>query len=118
MEFHDRFSGNSFITKITSRRVHRTFHLMSRKETIQTCLPDHDPEDLQRAVNTYHSFRHGTYKYIARQHGVVSFRFTHVDDNLSKKDDTGWGEYNKNSLCSIFGAVARRYPRSKVPLIV
>ena len=118
VEFTNRHSDTSFTVKITSRRVHRNFHTMLRKETIQACLPDHDPEDLQRAVNTYHSFRHGTYKYIARKHGVVSFRFTHVDNNLSKKDDTGWGQYDKNSLCSIFGAVARRYPKSKVPLIV
>ena len=117
VEFTDRSSGSSFIAKITSRRVHRNFATMLRKETIQACLPDHDPTDLQRAVNTYHSFRHGTYKFIARKHGVVSFGFTHVENHLSKKDDIGWGEYDKNSLCSIFAAVERRYPRSKVPLI-
>ena len=116
VEFHNRSSGSSFRAKITSRRVHRDFATMLRKETIQACLPDHDPEDLQRAVNTYHSFRHGTYKYIARKHGVVSFRFARVDNNHSKKDDIGWGQYDKNSLCSIFGAVARRYPRPKVPI--
>ena len=117
VKFHNRSSGSSFLARITSRRVHRNFTTMLRKETIQSCLPDHDPEDLQRAVNTYHSFRHGTYKYIARKHGVVSFRFTHIENNLSKKDNSDWGEYDKNSLCSIFGAVERRYPRSKVPLI-
>ena len=99
VEFSNRSSGTSFLTKITSRRVHRDFQTMLRKETIQACLPDHDPTDLQRAVNTYHSFRHGTYKFIARKHGVVSFRFTHVENNLSKKDDIGWGEYDNNSLC-------------------
>ena len=58
--------------------------------------------DLQRAVNVYHSFRNDTYKYIARNHhALVSFRFTHVETNVSKKDHSGWGEYNKNSLCSI-----------------
>ena len=107
VEFSNRSSGTSFLTKITSRRVHRDFQTMLRKETIQACLPDHDPTDLQRAVNTYHSFRHGTYKFIARKHGVVSFRFTHVENNLSKKDDIGWGEYDKNSLCSIFEHVKR-----------
>ena len=117
VEFSNRSSGTSFLAKITSRRVHRNFATMLRQETIQACLPDHDPTDLQRAVNTYHSFRHGTYKFIAGKHGVVSFRFTHVENKLSKKDDMGWGEYDKNSLCSIFGAVARRYPKSKVPLI-
>ena len=101
VEFKNRFSGCSFLVRITSRRVHHDFATMLRKETIQACLPDHDPEDLQRAVNTYHSFRHGTYKFIARRHGVVSFRFTlcFTENNLSKKDTTeGWGEYDKNSL--------------------
>ena len=117
VEFSNRISGRSFLATITSRRVHRDFATMLRKETIQDCLPDRDPDDLQRAVNVYHSFRHNTYQYIARKHGVVSFRFKKVETNVSKKDDSGWGEYNKNSLCSIFEAVSRRYPSSKVPLI-
>ena len=114
VEFRNRYSGSSFLAKITSRRVHRDFQTMLRKETIQACLPDHDPEDLQRAVNTYHSFRHDTYKYIASKHGVVSFRFTQccTENKISKEDtseDTsdGWGEYDKNSLCSIFEHVKR-----------
>ena len=57
---------------------------MLRKESIQSCLPDHDPEDLQRAVNTYHSFRNETYRYIARKHKVMSLRFTHVEDEPPK----------------------------------
>ena len=112
VEFSNRISGRSFLATITSRRVHRDFATMLRKETIQDCLPDRDPDDLQRAVNVYHSFRHNTYKYIASKHGVVSFRFTHVETNVSKKDDSGWGEYNKNSLCSIFEAVERETPRA------
>ena len=109
VEFRNRSSGSSFLVRITSRRVHRDFATMLRKETIQSCLPDHDPKDLQRAVNTYHSFRHGTYKFIARNHGVVSFRFTLCTENKMSKEDTsaGCGEYNKNSLCSIFGYVER-----------
>ena len=59
VEFSNRSSGTSFLAKITSRRVHRNFATMLRQETIQSCLPDHDPTDLQRAVNMYHSFRHG-----------------------------------------------------------
>jgi len=51
---------------------------MLRKETIEAYLPDHDPEDLQRAVNTYHSFRHGTYN-----------------------------GYDKNSRCSLFDYIER-----------
>ena len=46
---------------------------------LKYCLSDRGPDDLQRAVNVYHSFRHETYKFIARQHGVVSLRFEHVE---------------------------------------
>ena len=60
-----------------------------------------------RGSTTCCEHRHSTYKFIARKHGVVSFRFTHVENNLSKKDDIGWGEYDKNSLCSIFEHVKR-----------
>ena len=124
VEFINRYSDTSFTAKITSRRVHRNFHTMLKKETIQACLPDHDPEDLQRAVNTYHSFRHGTYKFIVRKHGVVSFRFTHID-NLPKHSThppktipptkIDWGEYNRNSLCSIFEVVKRKRIERKFP---
>ena len=54
VEFSNRISGRSFLATITSRRVHRDFATMLRKETIQDCLPDRDPDDLQRAVNVYH----------------------------------------------------------------
>ena len=124
VEFRNRSLGSSFLVRITSRRVHRDFATMLRKETIQACLPDHDPEDLQRAVNTYHSFRHGTYKFIVRKHGVVSFRFTHID-NLPKHSThppktipptkIDWGEYNRNSLCSIFEVVKRKRIERKFP---
>ena len=108
VEFKNRSSGCSFLVRITSRRVHHDFATMLRKETIQACLPDHDPEDLQRAVNTYHSFRNGTYKFIARRHGVVSLRFTLVDNQPVKHHKpVGWGEYDRNSLCSIFETVEK-----------
>ena len=111
VEFKNRSTDCSFLARITSRRVHRDFVTMLRKETIQACLPHHDPEDLQRAVNTYHSFRNETYKFIARKHGVVSFRFTlcFTEKNSSKEEDTaeGYGGYDKNSLCSIFDYIKR-----------
>ena len=108
VEFSNRFSGESFLAKITRRRISRDFATMLRKETIQSCLPDHDPEDLQRAVNTYHSFRNGTYKFIARRHGVVSLRFTLVDNQPVKHHKSvEWGEYDRNSLCSIFETVEK-----------
>ena len=69
VEFKNRYSGNSFRARITTRRVHHDFASMLRRETIQSCLPDHDPEDLQRAVNTYHSFKQDTYRFIAQKHG-------------------------------------------------
>ena len=113
VEFHkNQYSDSSITVRITSRRVHRDFVTMLRKETIQDCLPDHDPEDLQRAVNTYHSFRQETYKFIAKKHGVVSFRFTNLDqqDTFSQQThhhtaDRLLVEYDRNSLCSIFEAV-------------
>ena len=105
VEFTNCSSGCSFLARITRRSVHHDFATMLRKETITSCLPDHDPEDLQRAVNTYHSFRENTYKFIARKHGVVSFRFTlcFTEKNFKKKQvSTSTGDYDKNSLCSIF----------------
>ena len=48
VEFKNRATDCSFLARITTRRVHRDFVTMLRKETIQACLP----EDLQRAVNT------------------------------------------------------------------
>lgn len=112
VEFKNRSTNSSFLARITTRRVHRDFVTMLRKETIQACLPDHDPEDLQRAVNTYHSFRGDTYKFIARKHGVVSFRFTlcFTENKLTKQEDTPeeTERYDKNSLCSIFKSIDRK----------
>ena len=116
VEFANRFSGRSFLAKITSRRVHRDFATMLRAETIKDCLPDRDPHDLQRAVNVYHALRHETYKFIARKHGVVSLRFEHVEPVKPKRTtrctyDRGEydrGEYDSNSLCSIFEYVERK----------
>lgn len=112
VEFSHNFSGESFLARITHRRVSRDFVTMLRKESIQSCLPDHDPEDLQRAVNTYHAFRNGTYKFIAKKHGVVSLRFTVMDNNRpskpSKQTISYCGEYDRNSLCSIFEAIDRK----------
>ena len=105
VEFSNRFSGRSFLATITSRRVHRDFVNMLRAETIKDCLPDRDPYDLQRAVNVYHSFRHETYKYIVKQHGVVSLRFEHVEPLKPKRSPRTYdssSDYKRNSLCAIF----------------
>ena len=115
VEFRNRYSGASFTARITSRRVHRDFATMLRKETIHDCLPDHDPDDLQRAVNTYHSFRQETYKFIAKKHGVLSLRFAIIDPEhmLCSQQQTRHDtadiimDYDRNSLCSIFEAVDR-----------
>ena len=116
VKFSNRFSGRSFLATITSRRVSRNFQTMLRKESIKDCLPDRDPEDLQRAVNVYHSFRNDTYKFIARKHGVVSFRFEHVEPveplEPAKPQRTPCthdrSEYKRNSLCAIFDYVERK----------
>ena len=118
VQFSNRFSGRSFLATITTRRVHRDFATMLRAESIKDCLPDRDPEDLQRAVNVYHSFRHETYKFIARQHGVVSLRFEHLDPVEPKRTTPhsirphssihNRDEYERNSLCAIFDYVERK----------
>ena len=114
VEFSNRYSGRSFLATITTRRVHRDFATMLRAETIKDCLPDRDPHDLQRAVNVYHGFRHGTYKFIARQHGVVALRFEHVEPLQHKPNRTTphsvhkRDEYDRNSLCAIFDYVQRK----------
>ena len=104
VEFSNRYSGRSFLTTITSRRVHRDFATMLRAESIKDCLPDQDPYDLQRAVNVYHSFRNETYKFIAKKHGVVSLRFEHVEPIKRKRAPRTHvrSEYKRNSLCVIF----------------
>ena len=110
VEFENQYSGRSFLATITSRRVHRDFATMLRKETIKDCLPDQDPDDLQRAVNVYHSFRDETYKFIARKHGVVSVRFEHVEPVQPKRTKCTHdrSEYDRNSLCSIFEYVEKK----------
>ena len=108
VKFCNRTSGRSFLATITSRRVHRDFATMLRAETIKDCLPDRDPHDLQRAVNVYHSFRHDTYKFIARKHGVVSLRFHHVEHPRVQTTHFSREDYDKNSLCSIFEYVKRK----------
>ena len=104
VEFSHRYSGSSFVVRITRKRIHRNFAVMLRQEGIRSCLPHHDPDDLQRAVNTYRSFRNGTYKLFERKYGVMALRFTHVEDDTLKNDKCDWGQvqYDKNSLCSIF----------------
>ena len=114
VEFSHHPSGSSFVVRITHKRVHRDVVTMLRQETIRSCLPDHDPQDLQGAVNTYYSFRDGSYRHLTRKYRVVSFRFTHVGPDCNNSDPNPWGEYDKNSLCSIFSAVDRVCPRSKV----
>ena len=93
---------------------------MLRNESIKGCLPERDPHDLQRAVNVYHSFRNGTYKYIARTHGVVSFRFQLVEPIHSQPmvERThprrrrypvhNRDEYKRNSLVVIFDYVLKK----------
>ena len=113
VEFSNSYSGRSFLATITTRRVHRDFATMLRYESIKDCLPDRDPHDLQRAVNVHHSFRHDTYKFIARKHGVVSLRFEHVHPVEPKRRTTPHSihkrdEYDRNSLCSIFDYVERK----------
>ena len=118
VEFSNAYSGRSFLATITSRRVHRDFATMLRKESIKDCLPDQDPDDLQRAVNVYHSFRHETYKFIARKHGVVSVRFEHVEPVQTKRSCIihDRSEYDRNSLCSIFEYVERTRRERKYEL--
>ena len=119
VEFCNRFSGRSFLATITSRRVHRDFQTMLRQETIKDCLPDRDPDDLQRAVNVYHALRHGTYKFIARKHGVVSLRFEKKDIEEPESEPTpiainyDRSEYQRNSLCAIFDYVQRKHRERK-----
>lgn len=127
VRFSNRFTGKSFLATITTRRVHRDFVTMLRAESIKDCLPDRDPHDLQRAVNVYHSFRNDTYKYIARTHGVVSFRFQHVEPvpvhpqptvertkPIRRRHPTyNRDEYERNSLVAIFDYVQRKSRESK-----
>ena len=124
VEFRNRYSGRSFLATITSRRVHRDFQTMLRQETIKDCLPDRDPDDLQRAVNVYHAFRHGTYKFIARKHGVVSLRFEkkHPEEPEPEPETDHTepipitydrSEYQRNSLCAIFDYVQRKHRERK-----
>ena len=109
VEFSNRFSGRSFLATITSRRVHRDFATMLRRETIEDCLHDQDPFDLQRAVNVYHSFRNGTYKFIAQKHKVLALRFEHVEPvKRTTPCIHDRREYDSKSLCSIFEYVERK----------
>lgn len=118
VEFSHRPSGSSFLVRITRKRIFRTFHLMLRKEGIPSCLPHHDPDDLQRAVNTYRSFRNGTYKLFEKRYGVMSLRFVHVEDDNPKKSGIDWGQIqcDKNSLCSIFECTDEGRRRRMFPL--
>ena len=65
-ELNNRSVDCSFPARISNRRVHHDFVTVLCKETIQEYVPDHDSEYLQSAAKTYHSFRHGTYKFTAR----------------------------------------------------
>ena len=109
MEFSHRSSGSSFVVRITRKKIYRTFAGMLRKESIRFCLPHHDTDDLQRAVNTYQSFRNGTYKLFEREYGVMALRFTHVEEDNPRNDTLDWGQikYNKKSLCSILETIGR-----------
>ena len=104
VEFRNRYSGDSFLARITRRQFSRHVIEMLRKESIKSCLPDHDVDDFQRAVNTYYSFGEGSYRYAFRQYGVVSFRFVRVDPD-EPYDPPPRVKCDKRSLCSIFAAV-------------
>ena len=104
------YSGSSFVARITRKKWYRYLWVMLRKEGIQACLPNHDPEDLQQAVNTYNSFKNGLYREFFRKHGVVAFHFTRVDPDIKPPDPNPFGDYDKKSLCSIFEAVNRSFP--------
>ena len=110
VEFRHRYSGSSFLARITRKRVHRHVVHMLRAEGIKSCLPYHDSNDLQRAVNTYYSFCNGMYRTFFKKHGVMSFRFTRVDPDTTPPDPK-FGDYDKKSLCSIFEAVNRSFTR-------
>ena len=118
VEFSHRSSGSSFLVRITRKRIFRAFHTMLRSEGIRSCLPHHDPDDLQRAVNTYRSFRNGTYKLFEKKYGVMALRFTRVEEDNPKKYGVDWGQiqYDKNSLCSIFETVERVRRERMFPL--
>ena len=118
VEFSHRSSGSSFVVRITRKKIYRTFAGMLRKESIRFCLPHHDPDDLQRAVNTYRSFRNGRYKLFEREYGVMALRFTHVEEDYPRSDTSDWGRirYNKKSLCSILETVERVRLERMLPL--
>jgi len=107
VEFRHRSSGSSFVVQITRKRIFRTFAVMLRKESIKSCLPHHDPDDLQRAVNTYRSIRNGTYKLFEKKYGVMALRFIRVEEENPKNDSLRWERihYDKKSLCSILETI-------------
>ena len=118
IEFRNPVSGDSFVVRITSKNVYTDFDTMLRTETVQDCLPDHDPWDVPRAVNTYHSFRGGLYKNLAERFGVLSFRFVRVKVLESSQPDQVPQRNRRaprsNSLCAIFDAWEKLHPTSKV----
>ena len=119
VKFCHRSSGSSFLARITHRRFDRHIVHMLRHHTIRRCLPDHDPDDLQRAVNTYNSFLGGIYRELFRKYGVVSFCFIRVDPDSScttTPEPKPFGKYDKNSLVSIFEAVKNRR-RGNIPSV-
>ena len=117
VEFTNRSTQCSFHARISSRRHHHDFATMIQKETIKAWLPDPRAQITTQRIcsvpwtRIMHSETIGnTYKFISRKHGVVSFRFTLCfAENKCPKQDTseGCGEYDKNSLCSIFDYIKR-----------
>ena len=56
--------------------MYTDFETMLRNEDVRECLPDHVGDCLD-AVDTYHSFRNGSYQRLAEKYGVVSFRLSY-----------------------------------------
>ena len=65
---------DSFVVRITRKKLYGSFEEMLKKETVQACLPTIDG-DFKCAVNTYNGFRRGEYKFLAAKNEVVAYRF-------------------------------------------
>ena len=62
--------------RIEQKHVYPDFETMLRNEDVRECLPDHVGDCLD-AVDTYHSFRNGSYERLSEKYGVVSFRLSY-----------------------------------------
>ena len=69
---------DSFIVRITRKKLYDSFEEMLREETVEKCLPTANG-DFDLAKNTYNGFRNGKYKSLAAENDVVAYRFEAVD---------------------------------------